>query len=304
MDSKLITTALHIGTIGDVWASLPALKEYHRKMGKKIILYLANGQIATYYAGATHPTRSDDGTDEMVMLNKKMINMMIPLLKAQPYIEDAKIHKDEPISLNLNKIRETFVNQPYHSLAKWYFYIFPDLMCDLSKPYIEVPDTKHDFAKDKIIIARTERYLNGNIKYSFLKKYQKNIVFAGTDLEYRLFKARYYLNIPRLKINDFLELAQAIKQSKGVISNQTQIAQICEGMKTNRAVELCSFAPNVDFVGENGYEFYAQDGLEYFFHKFNGTEKEYLQEYMMKIDKQKKNKKPDEAGLIKNHGLK
>jgi hypothetical protein len=302
MGTKLITTALHTGSIGDVWASLPTLKELHRKTGSKVILYLTKNQRTTYYVGATHPTRDDDGTGEMVLLNSAMIKMMIPLLKAQPYIEDAKVHKDEPIGLNLNRIRETFVNQPYHSLAKWYFYIFPDLMCDLAKPYIEVPDTDYDFAKDKIIIARTERYLNANVEYKFLKKYQKNIVFAGTDLEYRLFKARYYINIPRLKINNFLELAQAIKQSKGVISNQTQIAQICEGMKTNRAVELCSFAPNVDFVGENGYEFYAQDGLEYFFHKFNGTENQFIEERKKKVLEQQK--KPDEAGLIINPGLK
>jgi len=170
------------------------------------------------------------------------------------------------------------------------------LTCDLSKPYITVPNTKKDFAKGKIIVARTERYTNPNIDYSFLKKYKDRIVFSGTDLECRLFKARYNLKIPSLKITNFLELAQALKQSDGLISNQTQIAQIAEGMKIPRVVELCKFAPNVDFVGEGGYEFYAQEALEYFFHKLNNTENEFNEAYKEKM-RVSKLKKPTEVGL-------
>lgn len=260
---SVTTSFLHDGTIGDIWASLPAIKEYYKKTGKKAIVYLTEGQRAVYYDGATHPTQDKDGV--MVMLNRAVIHMVIPLLKSQEYIADAKVHEDELIHIDLNKIRQTFVNQPYHSLSRWYFYVYPDLACDLSKQYIYVPDSEIDLAKGKIIIGRTERYLNQKINYYFLKNYDPNdFLFVGTDLEYAIFNIRYKLQIPRLIINNFLELAQALKQSNGLVANQTQIFQIAEGLKIPRVVELCSMAPNVEPIGEMAFEFYAQEALEYY----------------------------------------
>lgn len=258
-----VTTFLHEGTVGDIWASLPVIKENYKKFNKRAVLYLVNGQAATYYEGANHPTQTKDRV--MVMLNESIVKMVIPLLKAQEYIADAKIHNEEPIQINLNRIRTTFVNMPYHSLSRWYFFIYPDLACDLSKQYIHVPDSEKDLANGKIIIGRTERYLNPNISYYFLKEYNpEDFLFVGTDLEYAIFNTRYELKIPRLLINDFLELAQALKQAKGLIANQTQIFQIAEGLKTPRVVELCAMAPNVEPIGEMAFEFYAQEALEYY----------------------------------------
>lgn len=261
LKGQIENSFLHTGTIGDVWASLPSMQETCRKMDKKGIFYLRPNIEAHYYEGAVHPTTDNSG--KQVMLNENMINMMIPLLKAQPYIEDAKIHTYQKIRVPLNAFRHTFVNMPYHPLSYWYFYIFPDSFCDVSVPYIFVPPTDTDFAKGKLIITRTERYQNKEIKYKFLKKYENDIVFAGTELEHIIFNARNGLNIPRLVVNDFLELAQATNQALGTLSNQTQIAQICEGTKSHRAVELCKDAPNVVVQGKNGFEFYAQEAVEY-----------------------------------------
>jgi len=265
---------LHDGTIGDVWAAIPAIKEYCRQMDKKAIIYLTNGQKATYYDGATHPTR--DSENNMVMLNEQVINMMIPLLKAQPYIKDAKIHNEELIDVDLNAIRHTFVNIPFGMLSRWYFYKFPELVCNLAEEYIFVPDAEKDFAKDKIIVARTERYLNDFISYSFLKEYEDDLVFVGTMREYNNFCMTFDLNIRKMVISNFLELAQALKQSKGLISNQTQIFQIAEGLKIPRIVELCAFAPNVVPIGDNAFDFYGQQGLEIYFHRINGTTEQYI----------------------------
>lgn len=264
---------LHDGTIGDVWASLAAIREYYKKEKRKPTLYLTNGQAAIYYEGAVHPTKNAEGVN--VMLNEEMINMMLPLLKVQPYLEDAKIHEEEPIGIDLNLIRYTFVNMPSGMLSRWYFYVFWDLACDLTEEYIFVPETDTNFAKDKIIIARTERYQNTTIEYSFLKGYEDNLLFSGTRKEYNLFCMEYDLDIPKLEIKNFLELAQAVKQSKGLIANQTQIFQLAEAMKTPRVVELCQHAPNVIPIGKNAYDFYAQGALELYFHTLNGTEDEY-----------------------------
>jgi hypothetical protein len=191
------TSFLHNGTIGDVIASIPGMREIYRKTGRKITLYLQNGQAAMYYKGATHPTRSKDGKT-MVMLNDDAINMLAPLIKAQECFEDCKVWTNERIHIDLNKIRETFVGQPNFCISRWYFYVFPDMACDLSGRWLTVPETDKDFAKGKIIVTRTERYLNQEIDYFFLKPYEKDVLFSGTELEYLIFKHRFNLNIERL----------------------------------------------------------------------------------------------------------
>lgn len=264
-----ITTFLHNGSIGDVWAAIPAMKRYYEYRGRKVMLYLVNGQKAFYYDGATHPT-TDPQTGEMVMLNENMINMMIPLLKEQECIYDVKMWSNQPIQIDFNKMRETFVNMPYGDISRWQFYTWPDLACDLSKVWLTIPETNKDFAKNKIIVTRTERYINPQVNYNFLKKYENDILFCGTELEYQIFKLRFNLNIDRLVINNFLELAQALKQCKFHISNQTQAFQLSQGLKIPRIIELCSYAPNVIPYGENAYDFYAQSALEYYVSLLNG----------------------------------
>lgn len=253
---------LHAGSIGDVWASLPGLKEFYKKTGYKALLYLINGQKAIYYEGATHPTKNEDG--DMVMLNESVIKMMMPLLREQEYIADVKIWNNQPIDVDLNRIREQFVGMPNFCISRWYFYVYPDLACDLSKQWMYVPETDKDFAKNKIIISRTERYNNETINYSFLKKYEDEIIFTGTMREYNNFCINFDLNVKKLSINNFLELAQAISQSKFHISNQTMAFQISQGILHPRILELCRYAPNVLVRGENAFDFFSQAALEYY----------------------------------------
>lgn len=268
-----VTAFLHDGTIGDVIASLPAINEYYRKTGNKAVLYLTNGQEAIYYKTAIHPT-TDPFSKKMVMLNEPMINMLAPLLKAQECIADAKMHSNQPIQIDLNRIRQTFTNIPNGCISRWYFYVFPDLACDLSKVWLTVPDTDKDLAKGKIIVTRTERYINPQVNYTFLKKYEKDILFSGTELEYQIFKLRFNLDIERIVVKDFLELAQAIKQSRFHLSNQTMAFQISSGLKHPRIVELCDFAQNVIPVGEDAFDFFAQEAAEYYVdYLFNKSEK-------------------------------
>ncbi len=262
MDNTKPSAWLHSGSIGDTIAAIPAMNEFYRKTKRKIILYFTNNQKAEYYPGATHGTRNEG--NDMVMLNEKVIEMLIPLFKSQECIEDCKIYSNQHIDIDLNKIRETFVNMPLGCISRWYFYVFPDLACDLSKQWLFIPDEAEDLARGKIIITRTERYLNPLIEYSFMKKYEQDCLFVGTDIEYAIFITRYKLDIKRLIIKDFLQLAQAIKQCKFHLSNQTMCFQLSSGLKHPRIVELCSYAPNVIPIGENAFDFYGQQALEYY----------------------------------------
>lgn len=260
--TDIAKSVLHWGSIGDIWASLPAVRELSRKTGAKITYYLGANQQAEYYEGAVHPTKNDFG--QQVLLNEKMIEMIIPLLEAQDYIEKAVMYDWEKVDCDLSAIRNTFVNMPFGHISRWYFTVFPDLACDLSEQYIFVPDNTIDYAKGKIILNRSERYNNPNISYAFLKEYEKDILFVGTDYEFNNMCATFDLNILRLAVADFKVLAQAINQCKFLIGNQSQAFQLAEGLKVPRIVEQCNYAPNVIPIGEYAYDFYAQEALEYY----------------------------------------
>jgi hypothetical protein len=161
---------------------------------------------------------------------------------------------------------------------------------------LTVPESEKDLAKGKIIITRSERYRNESINYSFLKPYEDNLLFCGTMREYNNFCMSYDLNIRKLIITNFLELAQAIKQCRFHVSNQTMAAQLSAGLKKPRIVEICSFAQNVIPVGENAYDFFAQKGLEYAFHELNGTREGYIANIKAEIENKKAapSEQPDE----------
>ena len=263
------------GNIGDIHAAIPAMKEFYRATGKKIILYLVNGQRAEYYEGATHPTRNEKG--EMVQLNMEMINMIIPLYLTFDFIEDVRVFNDEKIDVDLDIIRKTYVGMPSLSINRWFFYPLPDLACNTTTKWMDVPDSDKDLAKGKIAITRTERYQNPQINYEFLKPYEDDCVFMGTMREYNNFCMGFDLNIKKLNISNFLEQAQALKQCKFHISNQTQAFQLSQGLDIPRILEVCDFAPNVIVYGDHAYDFLAQNALEYYFHKLNGTVADYFQ---------------------------
>lgn len=260
MTSK--NTFISSGNAGDTLAAIPAMREYYRKTGVRPILYLRKDVEAFYYEGAIHPVKTDG---KNVMLNQQMIDMLIPLLKAQSFFEDVKLWEGEEIAWDMDDIRETNVGMPGLSINRWYFYVFPDLACDLSKSWLEVPDSEKDLAKGKIIITRTERYTNQYIDYSFLKPFEEELIFSGTMREYNNFCMSYDLNIPKLTVNTFLDLAQAIKQSRFHITNQTMANQISTGLQHKSILEVCTYAPNCIPIGEDRYDFLAQAGLEYYF---------------------------------------
>lgn len=254
----------HSGNIGDCWAAIPAMKQYHKLTGRKVLLYLVNGQEGKYYEGAVHPTKSES-TGENVMLNLKMINMMIPLFKAQTFIEDCVVLPEGfHAEMDMDEIRRSNVGMPGLSINRWYFYVWPDLSCDTTKVWLEVPDSEKDLAKGKVLINRTERYLNENLDYSFLKKYEDDCLFIGTQREWNNFCMGFDLNIPKLNVATFLEFAQAVKQSLFFVGSQSQGFQLAQGLDHPRLLEACTFAPNV-IVHGNGYDFLSQLGLEYLF---------------------------------------
>ena len=262
MAKKLFISYKHSINIGDLYSLLPSLKEIFKKYGRKAKVFQRINMPGHYYAGATHPTKDEKGAE--VTMNKKMFEMVKPLIEYQSYVESFDIWTGQKIDVDFDKMRSGFVNMPNGSINRWPFYLFPDMATDLSKKWLEVPRKIDQRTKGKILINFTERYRNHMIAYFFLKEYSGQLIFTGTKSEYEFFCGEWGLEMPYLEVTDFLELAVAINSCKLFVGNQSSAFQIAEGLKKKRAVELCSFAPNVVPHGANGYDYYHQEAAEYY----------------------------------------
>jgi hypothetical protein len=157
------------------------------------------------------------------------------------------------------------------NIARWYFYT-TGIHTDLSEPWLQV-DPKDGFS-DTIVLARSTRYNNPLIDYSFLSAY-KDVVFVGVKAEYERMK-KTVSNLHWHPVSDFLEMAQVIKGSKLFIGNQSFPFSVAEGLKALRILEVCPLTPNVIPEGPNGYDFYFQKHLEYLVDSLVTAPAEYL----------------------------
>lgn len=253
---------------GDLLASMAGMKNIFETSGRKGIIYQDLGVLANYYAGAIHPITDKNG--RQVTMSKTQWALLKPLLLSQEYIESVEIYKGQKVDVDLDRIRmDAYANIPYGMIQSWIFYAFPDMACDLCKKWIDGIEPNNLFS-GKIILNFTERYRNNTVTYFFLKKYKDNLIFSGTKDECASFSEAWNLNIPYLEIDNFLELAQIIKASKFVLSNQSTVWNIANAMMHPRLLEVCNFAPNCQpFIGEKNYGFFNQFCLEYFFKKLN-----------------------------------
>ena len=282
MTPKKPVNVKHFCNIGDIIASLPGLKRHYELTKRKSVYCQQLNVPANYYMNAPHPTVDDEGGQ--VFCNQKMFDMIKPLIEAQEYIERMEVYNGQLISINLDVIRkERFINMPHQAIQQWVFMAYPDMATDLSKTWLEVGEvdisncylidpflvTRPDPIEnlhEKIILNFTERYRNKALNYFFLKKYQDRLIFAGTEYEYLSFCKEWKLDIPRLVVHDFLQLASILKKCKFLLCNQSFLWNVSFAMKTPHVLEICEYADNCQcFMYENSLGHLHQQGIVYYF---------------------------------------
>lgn len=240
----------HSGNAGDIIYALPTLKRIYEVTGVRINMYFILGKPLKLSNQLTHPLGN-------VMLNEAMANMLTPLITQQPYINHCEIYKDQKIHIDLDYFRAGLIRQDRGNIARWCSYI-TGVSPQLWKSWITV--TPLTGFKDAIVIARSSRYRNKVIDYSFLKKYPV-LKFVGVKDEFEDMK-RTLPNLEWIEVDDFLELAKIIAGCKLFIGNQSFPYAIAEGLKAPRVLEICFDVINVVPEGENGYDFLFQDHFE------------------------------------------
>lgn len=267
---ELFTTVKHFANIGDVFSTIGAVNKYYSVTGRKVKFCQTINQEAAYYPGAVHPTVDESGRNVCVNING--FEMMKPLIEAQEYIHSFEPYTGQHIDLDFDVIRgKTDVNLPNGLIQSWIVYAYPDLAFDVSKAWIKVSDETpvniYKQVKNKIIINFTERYRSHSpIDYFFLKNYMPDLIFSGTEKEHWLFCNKWQLTIPRLEINDFLELAHALKASRFLLCNQSMHWNLATAIGTPRVLEVCKWAFNCHpNIGEDNYGGFYQTAIEYYF---------------------------------------
>jgi hypothetical protein len=280
---------------GDLINFMPGIKHVCERDNKRAILILG---LDINWQSVGQLTRKSPAT-----ISHQMFESLKPLLLSQPYIAQVlsweefapdtyKLWCDffkilrtpkemiefhnlyfEHTFVDLDKIYLTPTNIPYGNIHRWPWYCYPDMACDLSKPWIDVaPD---DSFQDYIVVNRTLRARNDSINYKFLRKFHKKIMFIGFHDE--VFSFYQELNAGEDEIKsiqyytpkNLLELAVIIRSCKFFIGNQSLCFALAEAMKVPRILETCSYLPNVIPYGEKAYDFYFQSTLEYYFKFLN-----------------------------------
>ena len=251
--SKNEISFLHSGHLGDVINALPLIKKISKK--KKCNYYIeSEKKIPEHAQNNLHPFGN-------IYLNKNSVNMILPLLKRQPYLNSVEEFKNQNIDIDLNFFRELPLNFNLDSI-RWYSHL-TGIHPDLSQTYIETDD--HKLLRNKIIIMRSSRRKNFLINYKFLNNY-KDIVFLGLKGEFLDLK-KEILNLDFYDCKNFLEMAEIIKNSKIFIGNLSFGYTLAEGLKVSRLLESNPEFPLVYPNGGKGYDFYFQNHFESIFKK-------------------------------------
>ena len=251
IETKKEISFLHSGHLGDIINTLPVLQKLSKN--HKCYLYIqANKNLPI-------KNRFYKNSHDLVFLEDKAVDMLIPLLQDQPFLTKVEKYYGQKIDINFDLFRNLPINFNEDNI-RWYS-LMTGVHPDLSLPSLFVKENK--LFKNKVVIIRSPRRKNIFINYKFLKNY-KNLLFIGLNEEYLDLKKE----VPNLEFYDcknFLEMAEIIKSGKFFLGNPSLGYVIAEQLKVPRLLENFPEYHVMNPNGSNAYDFYFQSHFEKWF---------------------------------------
>ena len=212
-------TWLHGGDSGDVIYSLAAVQA-------------AGG--GHFYLTCIDATREP--------MDSQKIDFLMPLIGAQSYVLSVAAWHGEPISKDLNVMRNMML--PELDLATMHWRAVMDSgELDLRMPWLTAPMSQRH---GRPVFARSSRYRNPRWDpfWEELKVASPDAIFVGTTAEFDDFRhGEHYL------ARDALDLAQIIQGASTFVGNQSFPYAIAEGLKIGRVLEVSPYVKNCLFPG-------------------------------------------------------
>lgn len=245
----------HSGDLGDIVYSLLACKE------------LGGG---FFYLGPEMKVPERNAVTR-VMMTQDHANLILPLIKSQPYIKDAKFDARMPlfIDYDFNQFRPFFwgprrdemeshgAKKPY-SIARAHASTFGLRDIDETKPWIFIED-KLPILDHPIVINRTARYRNPLFDWKVIYRYYgRKMIFVGSKSEHEEFCTAFG-DVEYFPTANLYELARVIAGSELFIGNQSCANAIAEGLKHPLIQETSSQAPDCMFQRK---AYYVQGRVE------------------------------------------
>lgn len=219
---------------GDVLSSLPAVRQ------------LGGGE----YALCPYPFRAGGPREPMT---SSRAAFLLPLLKAQPYITDARFeHKPEKTTHSFLDIRlVTQKIDAVESLSDWHArHIGITDQLDTSSWLKAEPLREY---AGKVVVARSERYRNDNFPWTkILQKHRGNLIFVGTRSEHHILSNRAHFPLQWAKCNDALHMAQIIAGASHFYGNQSFPLWVAMGVGVPFTQENWGPSPDTRIQRANG----------------------------------------------------
>ncbi len=190
----------HTGDLGDVLAFLPVMRAMG---GGQLILGNVNG------IGAREP------------MTLERYSAIAPLIEIQPYVNALSFEHDaRGVTHCCHHFRQTPMREgEKHTLVNWIADYFGVKDVDLS-PWLTGIEPSEE-SKGKTIFARTLRYRNPQWRWQAVVDNHLNAMFIGFEDEWRDLCLVTGRQVPWRKTENLLEVAQLIKGSEQLISNQS-----------------------------------------------------------------------------------
>jgi len=241
-------TFKHSGKAGDIIYALPTIRALGNGANADLLVAL------DVPVGETGPESAAGG----IMVDRRMFDMLTPLLAEQPYIRSIAPYSGERVDIDLDVFRDSPLPLDRLGISRWYFYFF-GITADLSKPWLRVnPDRSFG---DTVLLSRSARYRNHSLDFRFLQR-QPRLVFVGLEEEFRDMQRQ----IPRLEwapVRDFLQMARMIAGCRLFIGNQSFPFSLAEALKVPRILESDLETPNVVPTGADAYDVLFQRQFEH-----------------------------------------
>lgn len=179
--------------------------------------------------------------------NQKSYDFLLPFLETQKYISVEKFSNQE---------YDVYINEFFQkdlkilNLNLFHAIKFSLELSNLNKPWIDLE--KNNKSERPIAINRSLRYRNNDTFYYYnLNLLKKSAIFVGIEEEYLDFKNKFKCDIPYIKTNNCLELANVINSCDTFFGNGSLACSLAIGLGLNVYYEFCPQAANYLFKRHN-----------------------------------------------------